>query len=67
MVGHVINHVLKPDGRLIIFVGTEEVALRSVEASITDHGFVVHGRVEVPHPKDSRVVRRLFWIDGPCI
>jgi SAM-dependent methyltransferase len=63
MVGHVIDHVLKPGGRLIFFVGTEEVELRSVEESITEHGFVVHGRVEIPHPRDSRVVRRLFWID----
>ena len=63
MVGHVIDHVLKPGGRLIVLVGTEEVGLRSVEADITDHGFIVHGRVEVPHPKDSRVVRRLFWIE----
>jgi SAM-dependent methyltransferase len=67
MVGHVINHVLRPGGRLIVLVGTEEVRLRSAEAGITDHGFVVHGRVEVPHPKDSRVVRRLFWIDSSCI
>jgi len=65
MVSHVINHVLQPGGRLIVFVGTEEVGLRRVEASITDQGFMVHGRVEVPHPRDSRVVRRLFWIDKP--
>jgi len=67
MVRHLINHVLKPGGRLIVFVGTEEAQVRSVEASITDHGLVVHGRVEVPHPKDNRVVRRLFWIDSSCI
>jgi 2-polyprenyl-3-methyl-5-hydroxy-6-metoxy-1,4-benzoquinol methylase len=66
MVGHVINHVLKPGGRLIVFVGTEEVELRRVETSITDHGFIVRGRVEVPHPGDSRLVRRLFWIESPC-
>ena len=65
MVSHVINHVLQPGGRLIVFVGTEEVGLRRVEASITDQGFMVHCRVEVPHPRDSRVVRRLFWIDKP--
>ncbi len=64
MVGHVLEHVLKPGGRLIVFVGTEEVGLRHVETDITGHGFVVHGRVEIPHPKDERVVRRLFWIDS---
>jgi SAM-dependent methyltransferase len=62
MVDHVIKHVLKAGGRLIVFVGTEEVELRRVETSITDHGFVVNGRIEVKHPENDRVVRRLFWI-----
>jgi SAM-dependent methyltransferase len=63
MVDHVIKHVLKPGGRLIVFVGTEEVGSRSAEASITHQGLTVHGRIEIPHLKDQRVVRRLFWID----
>lgn len=67
MVRHVIDHVLRPGGRLIVLVGTEEVGSRRTEAGVTDHGFVVHGRVEVPHPRDSRVVRRLFWIDSSRI
>jgi SAM-dependent methyltransferase len=64
LVDHVLNQVLKADGRLIVFVGAEEKELRHVESSITDQGFTVHGRVEVPHAKDSRLARRLFWIDG---
>jgi RimJ/RimL family protein N-acetyltransferase/SAM-dependent methyltransferase len=64
MVRHVIEHVLKPGGRLIFFVGTEEIGVRRVEDSLTEHGFIVGGCVEVPHPRDSRVVRRLFWIDS---
>lgn len=64
LVGHMLGHVLKPDGCLIVFVGTEEVASRTVEAGVVESGFAVHGRVEVPHPKDGRVVRRPFWIDG---
>lgn len=63
LVGHALNHVLQPDGRLIVFVGTEEAESRQVESSIIDHEFTVHGRVEIPHAKDSRLVRRLFWID----
>ena len=64
MVEHVIKHVLKTGGRLIVFVGTEELELRQVEASITDHGFRVDGRVEVRHAQNERMVRRLFWIQG---
>ncbi len=64
LVTHVLNRVLKPNGRLIVFVGTEEVEVRSVETRINEDGLMVHGRVEVPHPKDHRVVRRLFWIDN---
>jgi SAM-dependent methyltransferase len=63
MVRRVIEQVLKPGGRLIFFVGTEEADVRRVEDDITRHGFEVHGRVEVPHSQDTRVVRRLFWID----
>jgi SAM-dependent methyltransferase len=64
---HILRHVLKPGGRLIVFVGTEEAGSRSVEASITAQGIAVHGRVEIPHPRDSRVVRRLFWIDTKLV
>jgi SAM-dependent methyltransferase len=64
MVDHVISHVLKPGGRLIVFVGTEEVEMRCVETSITEHGFNVHGRVEINHSQDDRLVRRLFWIQN---
>lgn len=66
LVHHVLNQVLESDGRLIIFVGTEEVDARSVEASVTNAGLGIHGRVEIAHPKDQRVVRRLFWIDNGC-
>ncbi len=66
MVCHLFDRVLKPGGRLIVLVGTEEARTRRIETRITDRGFAVHGRVEVPYPKDSRLVRRLFWIDGSC-
>jgi 2-polyprenyl-3-methyl-5-hydroxy-6-metoxy-1,4-benzoquinol methylase len=64
MVRHILANVLRPDGRLIVFVGTEEIENRSVETSLSGRGITVHGRVEKPHPKDARLVRRLFWIDG---
>ena len=64
LIRHILEQVLKPGGRLIVYVGTEEVETRRVEASITGHGIAVHGRVEIPHPRDNRVVRRLFWVDN---
>jgi YD repeat-containing protein len=64
MVRNILDHVLAPDGRLIVFVGAEEKEARLVESSIVSAGFSVAGRVEVPHSKDARVVRRLFWLDG---
>jgi len=63
LVRHVTNHVLAPGGRLIVFVGVEESACRKVESTMTTAEITVTGRVEVLHPRDSRVVRRLFWID----
>jgi hypothetical protein len=45
-------------------VGSEETGLRRVESSITNQGVRVHGRVEIPHPADERLQRRLLWIDA---
>jgi SAM-dependent methyltransferase len=63
LIRHVLQRVLNAGGRLIILVGNEEAALRHMESSITSQGVRVHGRVEVPHPGDERLQRRLFWID----
>jgi hypothetical protein len=59
-----MDHVLAPNGRIIIFVGAEETESRWAESTIATE-IPVHGRVEIPHPVDNRLVRRLFWIDGP--
>jgi 2-polyprenyl-3-methyl-5-hydroxy-6-metoxy-1,4-benzoquinol methylase len=64
LVRHLMDHVVKPDGRIIVFVGAEETEARLVESTITSD-ISVHGRVEIPHSGDNRLVRRLFWIDGP--
>jgi SAM-dependent methyltransferase len=66
MARHVLDRVLRPGGRLIVFVGAEEAGCRRAEADMTDGGRGADGRVEVPHPHDDRVVRRLFWIDAPA-
>jgi 2-polyprenyl-3-methyl-5-hydroxy-6-metoxy-1,4-benzoquinol methylase len=63
MVRHVLQNVLAPNGRLIIFVGVEEKHFRTVESSICTSGLEASGRAEIAHSEDNRVVRRLFWID----
>lgn len=62
MVHHVLENVLAPSGRLIVFVGAEEPDLRQVESTIAT-AFPISGRVEIPHSKNRRLVRRLFWIE----
>lgn len=63
LIRHILDEVLVADGRLIVFVGSEERGVRRVESTIAAE-FPVHGRVEIPHAGDQRLVRRLFWIDG---
>jgi hypothetical protein len=65
LVRHIIDRVLVSNGRVIVFVGAEEKELRRVESTIAP-AFPVHGRVEIPHSGDNRLMRRLFWIDAPC-
>ena len=64
MARHVLDSVVKPDGRLLVLAGTEEIGLKRAELDITAGGICVTGRVEIPHNRDGRLVRRLFWIDG---
>jgi hypothetical protein len=61
---HILDHVVKPGGRLIVLVGNEEAELRAAEQSFLEHGFSAQGSVEKPHPGNSRLVRRLFWIEN---
>jgi len=63
MVLHILENVLQHKGRLIVFVGTEEADFRRVESSLSGPSFTISGRAEIPHPKDSRLMRRLLWID----
>jgi len=64
MVRHVLNRVVQNGGRLIVLVGNEETGERLAESGIAGGGIPIHGRVEVPHPADERLQRRLFWIDA---
>jgi hypothetical protein len=62
MVRHVLEHVLAPQGRLIVFAGTEELGVRSAEAEVAAGGFTIHGRAERIHPEHASLRRRLFWL-----
>ncbi len=60
LVAHLLDAVV--GRRLVIGVFTEESAERSAERVLTEAGFPITGRSEIPHP-DPRVMRRLLWID----
>jgi SAM-dependent methyltransferase len=64
LVRHLLDAVVAPGGRLIIGAHSEVAGTPpKLEAEVARWGFVVAGRVEVPHAQDYRVVRRAFWID----
>jgi SAM-dependent methyltransferase len=64
LLGHLLDNVTAPDGRLIVGVFNEEVEQTSVEQTVVSWGFDVAGRTERPHPDTLRLVRRAFWIDA---
>ncbi|HEX7035674.1 MAG TPA: class I SAM-dependent methyltransferase [Pseudomonadales bacterium] len=59
--------LVAPDGRLIVFVGSEEARERRTEAELLGPGRCAHGRVERRHPTHPALRRRLFWIDRPRV
>jgi SAM-dependent methyltransferase len=65
LVRHTLANVLAPKGRLIVLVGTEEKDVRAAEHGMAVPGVPIGGRIEVPHPSDRSLVRRLFWINQP--
>lgn len=66
-VAHLRANFLLPNGRLLIGPYSEEIdATRSgpsCEEDLRAWGFLVSGKIERPHPKDDRVVRRLLFLD----
>jgi SAM-dependent methyltransferase len=67
LVEHLLRHVVAPGGRLIVGVYSEERdATRSApgeEERVASWGLTIAGRTERPHPRDARLVYRVFWID----
>jgi SAM-dependent methyltransferase len=69
LVAHLAANTVAPGGRLLIGPYTEERdgtrAGPSREDEVRAAGFAASGRFERVHPRDDRVVRRLFWLDVP--
>lgn len=66
---HLLERAVAPGGRLLVGPASEERdetrARPSLEEAVRAAGLGVGGRIERPHPRDDRVVRRLVWIDLP--
>lgn len=67
LVAHLCARVVAPGGRLLIGPYTEERdetrAEPSLESMLERWGLVVSARLERPHPRDDRVIRRLLCVD----
>lgn len=67
LVRHLLDATVAPGGRLIVGAHSEVAGSPpNLETEVASWGFRVAGRVEVPHARDHRVVRRAFWIDKPA-
>jgi SAM-dependent methyltransferase len=65
-IGHLLEDVVAPGGRLIIGAFSEPGGSQPhLRAAVASWGFEVAGAAEVPHAKDHRVVRRAFWLNKP--
>ena len=62
-----LQEVVAPGGRLVIGVHSEERdntrSEPSEEERLAEWGFALAGRSERPHPRDTRLVYRVCWID----
>jgi hypothetical protein len=65
LVRHLIEHVVEPDGRLLVGVFNEEKRTDRLAHALHGWGFHVAGAVTRPHQHDA-VVRMVLWIDGPA-
>jgi len=64
LVGHLLEHVVAPGGRVIVGAYSEPAGSPpQLRAEVASWGFSVAGATEVPHARDHRVVRRAFWLD----
>lgn len=68
LVERLLREVVAPGGRLIIGTYSEERdetrSDPSDEERVAQWGVTVAGHAERPHPRDTRLVYRVFWIDA---
>ena len=62
--GHLLEHVVAPDGRLLVGVRNEEKGTDQMVRALRGWGFEVAGAATRPHPHEG-VVRTVLWIDAP--
>ena len=64
---HLFDATVAPGGRLIIGAHSEVAgSVPQLQAEVSSWGFPTAGAVEVPHARDTRVVRRAFWLEKPA-
>ena len=63
LVGHLLDRVVAPGGRLVIGKFNEEAARCSLAEEVASWGFRVAGRAERPHRSEPSLAYRVFWID----
>jgi SAM-dependent methyltransferase len=63
LVRHLLDHVVKPDGRLLIGVTNERRDRPGVAAALRSWGLAVAGTATRPHPHEA-LERTVHWLDG---
>jgi hypothetical protein len=67
MITHLVSKLLRPGGRLLVGPYTEERdetrSGPSLEQDLATAGITFSGRLERPHPRDHRVIRRLIYLE----
>jgi SAM-dependent methyltransferase len=64
LIGHLLDRVVSPGGRLVIGKFNEGIAHRALEADVSAWGFQIAGRAERPHRTEPTLAYRAFWIDA---
>lgn len=65
LIAHLLGHVCRPGGRLIVGSANELRDGPCAASLVESAGFPIAGRTERDHP-DARAVRRVFWLDAPA-